>query len=231
MLLFLSLLAVASASPLHLLNQQYGYSPYYGQYNGYTGLQYRHHYPMQYPVQYPQYYQTVHNTDPELLQRGLFTSEIFRQETATLSAADAVVGVTAVTAVAASATGVTPVVAAVAAVDAVLAASAKTLTGTIQLNQNPLLFGRVTYKIYLAEAKASTKYIVGVATACDDAAAAAGTELAEITSPLLLVNGVWIGGHTNKYKLGGDGTPIDITGMVVTVKEGTSVIGCSAAIA
>merc|ERR1719509_64451 len=167
-------------------------------------------------MHYPVHYQTVHTTDPELLQRGLIAAEIVRAESATLSASAAIA---AVAAVAADATATPPVV----AVAAVLAQSAKTLTGTVSLAQNPLTFGRVTYKVYLAEAVASSKYILGVAAACDDASAAAGTELAEITTPLLLLNGVWLAGHTNAYKLGGDGAGTDITGMVITVTEGTSV--------
>merc|ERR1712060_647793 len=128
--------------------------------------------------------------------------------------------------VAADATWAPPVV-------AVAAMSEKTLTWAATIKQNPLTFNRGKYAIYIANAVANKKLKLGVAAACDDASAAAGTMLAEITTPLLLVNGVWITGLSGTYNLDGAGTGMtDITGMVLTITDDTgAVAGCSSAIA
>jgi len=186
MLLLLSLLAVASATPLH----QY----YYGSYNPYI----THYYnvPAVYGVD------GVYGVDPA--GRGLITSALVMNERATFSTAAAVTGMTA-----------------------------KTITGTASIKQNPLTFNRGHYTLYLANAPANTKYRIGVAAGCTDALAAAGTALTEITTPLVLVNGAWITGVSSTHNLNGGGGKVDLTGMMVTVFDiaANTYTGCSSAIA
>merc|ERR1712080_76116 len=133
MLLLLSLLSVASASPLHHY--------YYGSYNPYVS----HYYNV--PAVYQVNPNAVYGVDPSFRGSWPITVASVMQEKATFSTAAAV---------AADAT----------ATPADLAMSAKTLTGTVSIKQNPLTFNRGKYTIYLANAPASTKYRIGVAAGC-----------------------------------------------------------------
>jgi len=212
MLLLLSLLAVASATPLHHFYYN-GYNPYVSHYYNVPAM-----YQMNPNNMYQMNPNSMYQVDPS--GRGIITSALIMQEKATFSAA------AAIAAVAADATATPPVV-------AVEGMSAKTLTGTATLKQNPLTFNRAHYSVYLANAAPNTKLRLGVAAGCTDTAAAAGTALTEITTPPLLVNGVWLTGVSTTHNLNGNGGKTDLTGMMLTVYDiaASTYSGCSSAIA
>jgi len=213
MLLLFSLLSLATANPLpQVFAPNFYHTPYHTPYYQPIVYQPYQHIPAQPMVYTGQPVVSAH--PPMLTDNPQFrtTWSAIMEENAEFAASAAI----------AAATG-PPVV---------LAQSAKTLTGTAQVKQNPLTGNAAIYKLYLKEAVASTKYMIKVASACDDTAAAAGTTLVDVTTPFLLFNGAWVSGTTTAFNLNGGGTGTDLTGMRITVTDPAgAVIGCSTALA